>query len=69
MCASVSVCRFSVHIHTHSLTLMSGFISSPWHCPLRSADDRCGDGGNMAITWACRDREQVFASLIGREQF
>lgn len=51
----------SMHrVHTHTLTLMSGFISSPCRCPLRSADTRSGDGGNMAISWACKDKQQMF---------
>lgn len=53
------MCMYRVHIHT--LTLMSGFMSSSRGC--RSADNRIGDGGNMAISSACRDREQTFVSF------
>lgn len=63
MCMWVCMCACLEYTYTRSLTFMSGFISSTWRCPLRSADSRRGDGGNMAIIWACRDGEQTFVSL------
>lgn len=70
-CRNVYVCVRACleYTYTHSLTLMPGFISSPWRCPLRSVDNRSGDGGNMAISWACRDREQTRVSFNVWEQF